>query len=93
VKATQKGRRPSSDEGDTLPLCLFFGGSGPNFRALAAGPSARCSESSPAPRRQTRATTYIVGAPELEFTYSGTGSSSHVYAQIVDDSTGLVLGN
>ena len=36
--------------------------------------------------------TYLVGAPELTLTYSGTGSSRHVYAQLVDDSTGLVLG-
>jgi ABC-2 type transport system ATP-binding protein len=26
-------------------------------------------------------------------TYSGTGTSQHVYAQLVDDTTGLVLGN
>ena len=38
-------------------------------------------------------TTYVVGAPELTLTYSGTGSSRHVYAQLVDDTTGLVLGN
>ena len=38
-------------------------------------------------------TTYLVGAPQLSFTYSGTGSSRHVYAQLVDDTTGLVLGN
>ena len=38
-------------------------------------------------------TTYIVGAPQLTFTYSGTGTSRHVYAQLVDDTTGLVLGN
>ena len=30
---------------------------------------------------------------KLEFTYSGTGASTHVYAQLVDDTTGLVLGN
>ncbi|HEX2283913.1 MAG TPA: X-Pro dipeptidyl-peptidase, partial [Mycobacterium sp.] len=34
-----------------------------------------------------------VGAPELTLTYSGTGGSRHVYAQLVDDTTGLVLGN
>ena len=34
-----------------------------------------------------------MGAPELTLTYSGTGSSRHVYAQLVDDTTGLVLGN
>ncbi|MGE3657881.1 MAG: CocE/NonD family hydrolase [Mycolicibacterium sp.] len=35
----------------------------------------------------------IVGAPELTITYSGLGTSRHVYAQLVDDETGLVLGN
>ncbi len=38
-------------------------------------------------------TTHIVGAPELTLTYSGTGTAKHVYAQIVDDETHLVLGN
>jgi ABC-2 type transport system ATP-binding protein len=37
-------------------------------------------------------TTYIVGAPELTLTYCGTGVSRAVYAQLVDDTTGLVLG-
>ena len=37
--------------------------------------------------------TQIVGAPQLTFTYSGIGTSRSVYAQIVDDQTGLVLGN
>lgn len=36
--------------------------------------------------------THIVGAPELTLTYSGKGNAKHVYAQIVDDKTGLVLG-
>jgi ABC-2 type transport system ATP-binding protein len=38
-------------------------------------------------------TTYVVGAPQLSFTYSGTGSGNHLYAQLVDNSTGQVLGN
>lgn len=38
-------------------------------------------------------TTYVVGAPHLTFTYSGTGSGDHLYAQLVDNSTGQVLGN
>ena len=42
---------------------------------------------------EAETTTYIVGAPKLTFTYSGTGSSSHVYAQLLDNTTGLVLGN
>ena len=37
--------------------------------------------------------TQIVGAPQLTFTYSGLGTGRSLYAQIVDDKTGLVLGN
>ena len=35
----------------------------------------------------------VLGAPMLRLRYSGTSGSSHVYAQIVDETTGLVLGN
>ena len=37
--------------------------------------------------------TEIVGAPTVSFTYSGRGNSDAVYAQIVDNATGRVLGN
>ncbi len=36
--------------------------------------------------------TQIVGAPQVTITYSGVGTSRHVYAQIVDEQTGVVLG-
>jgi ABC-2 type transport system ATP-binding protein len=36
---------------------------------------------------------YIVGAPTVSFTYSGFGNAKAVYAQIVDNATGQVLGN
>jgi ABC-2 type transport system ATP-binding protein len=39
------------------------------------------------------ATAQVVGRPRLRLTYSGTGSATHVFAQIVDESRGLVLGN
>ena len=92
----------STDAEDELPLNLFFGGSGPNLRAfegglihgflgLLSGAEAKNAVELTTPEATT--TTYIVGAPEVEFTYSGTGTSRHVYAQLVDDSTGLVLGN
>jgi ABC-2 type transport system ATP-binding protein len=92
----------SSEAGGTLPLRLLFGGSGPNLRAfegglisgllgILSGAEATTAVELTLPAQAT--TTYIVGAPELEFTYSGTGSSRHVYAQLVDDATGLVLGN
>ncbi|MET0702441.1 MAG: CocE/NonD family hydrolase [Mycobacterium sp.] len=35
----------------------------------------------------------VVGAPTLTMTYSGFGTSRHVYAQVVDKNTGLVVGN
>ena len=35
----------------------------------------------------------IVGSPTLSFTYSGLGTGHTVYAQLVDNETGLVLSN
>lgn len=37
--------------------------------------------------------TKIVGAPTVTFTYKGWGNAEAVYAQIVDEATGRVLGN
>ncbi len=92
----------SSSVGQTLPLRLFFGGSGPNFRAFEAGLfigasaflfGAKATNAVELTSAVQTTTSYVVGAPQLEFTYSGTGTSTHVYAQLVDDTTGLVLGN
>ena len=35
----------------------------------------------------------VVGAPEISFSYSGFGTATAVYAQLVDDESGLVLSN
>jgi ABC-2 type transport system ATP-binding protein len=35
----------------------------------------------------------VVGAPTLTFTYSGLGTSQAVFAQLVDNNSGLVLSN
>lgn len=91
----------TSAAGGTLPLRQFFGGSGPNLRALTALPlgalgvlsAAEASNAVELTTAKAATTTYVVGAPELTLTYSGTGTSRHVYAQLVDDATGLVLGN
>jgi ABC-2 type transport system ATP-binding protein len=91
-----------SDREQSLPLWLLLGGSGPNFRALQAGLigallgilSAADAPNAVELTLPGQATTqYLVGAPTLEFTYSGWGTNRHVYAQLVDDTTGLVLGN
>ncbi len=92
----------SSTKGGFLPLLPFIGGSGPELRILTAGPigallgipsgsKAINALNLTIPKATT--TTYIIGAPQLTVMYSGTGTSRHVYAQLVDDSTGLVLGN
>ncbi|MDT5331917.1 MAG: type transport system ATP-binding protein [Mycobacterium sp.] len=92
----------SNKAGGTLPLLLLLGGSGPNFRAFEGGlingflgllSGAKASNAVEVTLPAPTTTTYIVGAPQLEFSYSGTGSSRHVYAQLVDNKTGLVLGN
>ncbi len=38
-------------------------------------------------------TKYIAGAPTVTFDYQGLGTSRFVYAQVVDNKTGLVVGN
>jgi ABC-2 type transport system ATP-binding protein len=92
----------SSTKGGVLPLVPFIGGSGPEPRILTAGPlglllgipsGSRAINALNLGMPEATETTYIVGAPQLTLTYSGTGTSRHVYAQLVDDSTGLVLGN
>jgi ABC-2 type transport system ATP-binding protein len=92
----------SRGAGGVLPLIPFLGGSGPQPRAFEAGPiqgllgilsGAKAANALNLTVPAAATTTYIVGAPQLTLTYSGTGSSSHVYAQLVDDTTGLVLGN
>jgi ABC-2 type transport system ATP-binding protein len=92
----------SSGAGGVLPLVPILGGSGPQPRAFAAGliqgflgllSGARAANALNLTVPAASTTTYIVGAPQLTFTYSGTGVARHVYAQLVDDTTGLVLGN
>jgi ABC-2 type transport system ATP-binding protein len=73
--------------GAVLPLVPIVGGSGIPLIPLAFPAINAVNLTVPA-----TTTTHLVGAPELTLTYSGAGSSRHVYAQLVDDTTGLVLG-
>lgn len=86
----------------TIPFIPLLGGSGPNPLILTRGlvatllglPSAAGAINAVSLRvPDVTELTHIVGAPELTLTYSGDGNAEHVYAQIVDDQTGLVLGN
>ncbi|GAB3217076.1 CocE/NonD family hydrolase [Mycolicibacterium hippocampi] len=86
----------------TIAYIPFLGGSGPNPLVITRGlvpallgvPSATWAFNAVNLQvPDATETTHIVGAPELTLTYSGNGNAEHVYAQIVDDRTGLVLGN
>ena len=55
---------------------------------IAAGPAAN-AVNVPIPA----ATAQVVGEPRLRLTYSGTGTATHVFAQIVDEKRNVVLGN
>ena len=86
----------------TIPFVPLIGGSGPNPLILTRGliatllglPSAAGAINAVSLRvPDVTEMTHIVGAPEITLTYSGDGNAEHVYAQIVDDRTGLVLGN
>ncbi len=79
-----------------LPIIPLLGGSGPNTLAptlLAPTLGSEASNAVDVPIENPDAETHIVGAPVLSMTYSGIGTSRHVYAQIVDEDTGLVVGN
>ena len=92
-----------STDGGFLGIAPFaFLGSGPNTSNCAV--ASACSF----PLNQVFATptdnslkvnftptagTKIVGTPTVSFTYQGLGTSRAVYAQVVDNKTGRVLGN
>jgi ABC-2 type transport system ATP-binding protein len=84
-------------KGGVLGLWPILGGSGPGFvdgvsPVLSIG---NASEASNAINLTVTppADSQIVGAPTLSFSYSGLGTSRTVYAQLVDETSGLVLGN
>jgi ABC-2 type transport system ATP-binding protein len=82
----------SSNTGGVLPLVPLLGGSGPLLFVLPIGGTKALNAynlSTPA----ATTTTHIVGTPQLSLTYSGVGIGNHIYAQLVDDATGQVLGN
>jgi ABC-2 type transport system ATP-binding protein len=54
---------------------------------LAAGRAANAVNVPVTAQRQ------IVGEPTLTLTYSGTGAATHVFAQLVDEARGVVVGN
>jgi ABC-2 type transport system ATP-binding protein len=74
-----------------------LGGSGPQLGVLGSGPlgallglpsGAKAINALNLTTPKSATTNYVVGAPKLTLTYSGIGTSRHVYAQLVDDTFG-----
>lgn len=84
-----------SGAGGILGLGPIIGGSGPwplndlPFSIANAGPAWNALNVALNPPTGSQ----IVGSPTVSFSYVGLGTSRTVYAQIVDKTTGLVLGN
>lgn len=87
-----------SGDGGIVPIVPILGGSGPQWKApfpvsLTLAAPARHALDVKVALPESDTPTYIVGAPELTLTYSGLGTSRNVYAQLVDTTTGRVVGN
>ncbi len=86
----------SQGSGGLLAIVPVLGGSGPQSLAgfpASLGLGAEASNAISVPLTDATDGTKVVGAPQLTMTYSGIGTSRHVYAQVVDKSTGQVVGN
>ena len=85
----------ATNTGGTLGILPILGGSGPDseytfpFSLIFPTPAGNAINVALTPDTGDQ----IVGAAQLSFTYSGLGTSQAVYAQFVDDATGLVVGN
>lgn len=85
----------SGAAGGTLGLVPIIGGSGPAPQASIPYSLGLASKASNAinVKVDTTGLAQTVGAPTLSFDYQGLGTSRFVYAQLVDNDTGLVVGN
>lgn len=90
----------SLKNGGTMPIIPILGGAGPSPKVGGSFTGALVATATAAPASNAinlkvavQGGTQIVGAPTVTFTYSGLGNGRDIYGQIVDDQTGLVLGN
>lgn len=86
----------SRDRDGYLPIVPGLGGSGPQSQAtfpVSLTLAAKSDHALDVAVRNQGGTTYIVGAPTVTLKYSGLGTSRHVFAQLVDNTTGRVVGN
>jgi ABC-2 type transport system ATP-binding protein len=87
----------SSAPGGLLPIASILGGGGPSVAALPvsllATSTAMNAVTVTATSPSVTDTVQVVGSPELTFSYQGLGTAGHIFAQIIDNETGMVLGN
>ncbi|MCI4674327.1 CocE/NonD family hydrolase [Candidatus Mycolicibacterium alkanivorans] len=82
--------------GGLLGIVPLVGGSGPSPKAslpYSLGLGAPASNAINVPIAAPGTTEYIAGAPTVTFDYQGLGTGRFVYAQVVDNNTGRVVGN
>ena len=82
--------------GKTLPIIPFIGGSGPSPNVnlpYSLGDGSTATNAVTIPLTNPAGDANVVGAPHVEIAYSGLGTSRHIYAQVVDNTTRLVVGN
>ena len=93
--AFNQGEYTATGKGGFLPLWPAGGGSGPYpikdlpFSIVNAGKAWNAVNTAVT----VPVGSQVVGAPTLSFTYSGLGTGHTVYAQLVDNVSGLVLSN
>jgi ABC-2 type transport system ATP-binding protein len=87
------GEITGMSDGGLLPIVPFIGGSnGLDGLPYSLGGGEVASNAINVPVT-VGANTQVVGAPTVTFTYQGLGTTRAVFAQVVDNSTGQVLGN
>jgi len=79
-------------DGGFLPIVPILGGSNGTGGLYGLGGGAPASNAINVPIT-VPVNTQVVGAPTLTFDYQGLGTSRAVFAQVVNNSTGQVLGN
>jgi ABC-2 type transport system ATP-binding protein len=85
--------------GGPLLIVGLIGGSGPGPEgvpfpdSLGNATKATNAINLDIPKTALPAGTQVVGAPTVSFRYTGLGTARAVFAQVVDNATGLVLGN
>ncbi len=99
LAATGSGTLTLSTTGGSGPLTSFPGSAGPLAAAVAPITPAKAANAVDVTVGAPKQTALLAGAPMLTLTYHGLSAAggapvqTSVYAQVVDDATGKVLGN